>query len=153
MMAIYESFHSHFRAFESWHLRQRTSSLRTKYAGNLEALFQDLRNEPKQGVEILWKDTSYTVLAVDTDEHKIHLDNVVHPLVDSVWIHNDHMINITGFTADLCTVSDTAGVLPGDELLQRSFVTDTNDVLHVFQNTGDQDGAQWLRCLQRIGLE
>lgn len=156
VMAIYESFHSHFRAFESWHLRQRTSSLRTKYAGNLEALFQDLRNEPKQGVEILWKDTSYTVLAVDTDEHKIHLDNVVHPLVDSVWIHNDHMINITGFTADLCTVSDTAGVLPGDELLQRSFVTDTNDVLHVFSEhwrsrwcaMAEVSSEDWTRIVQ-----
>eukprot|EP00435_Cladocopium_sp_Y103_P012354 s2527_g3.t1 len=132
-IAIYESFHCHFRAFEAWHLNQRATSLKTKYVGNLEALFQDLRHDPKQPVETLWKDHHYTILAVDNDDHQLHLDAIVHPHADSVWMHHDHMTNITGSSADLCTVSGSADFSPGDELLQRCFVTDTNDVLHAFE--------------------
>ena len=52
---IYEDFHAHFKAFENWHLSQRNASLKAKYEGSLNRLFQDLKDEPKGGANILWE--------------------------------------------------------------------------------------------------
>eukprot|EP00435_Cladocopium_sp_Y103_P006459 s2367_g2.t1 len=132
VIAMYESFLVHFRAFEAWHLQQRTDSLRLKYQGALDAIYLDLRKDPRQGAHQLWKTCYYTILAVDHESHQIHLDQPVQMQFDSVWLHNDHMVPFSHISGDLCTVSDPARFAPGDELVQRLFVSDTNDLLKAF---------------------
>ena len=132
-LAIYESFHSHFRAFESWHLQQRSTSLRMKYEGSLEAVFSDLRNDPKPGIDHFWKEQCYTILAVDMESNQVQLDKPVQFLHDSVWMHQSHMIKITAYDGDLCTVSDPDIFEAGDEIIQRAFITDSDEVLKTLE--------------------
>eukprot|EP00435_Cladocopium_sp_Y103_P073834 s627_g45.t1 len=132
VQAMYDSFHVLFRAFEDWHLKQRSQSLKLKYAGSLEAVYADLRPGPRPGVTHIWKEEVYTILAIDVEGHQIQLDKHVQTKFDSVWYHDQHLLSITGVSADLCTVSSVEHLVPGDELVQRYFLTDTNDVLSAF---------------------
>ena len=128
-MALYESFLGHFRAFEAWHLNQRSTCLKMKYEGTLAAIYQDLRDEPRPGVEHLWKECPYTILDVDSESKQVHLDQPMHENFDSVWTHHGYMVNVVQGSGDLCTVSDPERFSPGDEMIQRVFVTDSNDIL------------------------
>ena len=69
-------------------------SLRLKYAGSLEAVFLDLRKDPRPGVNLLWKDHPYTVLAVDPASQQVHFDQPVQTNFDSVWLHDGHLLNV-----------------------------------------------------------
>ena len=129
VVVLYESFHGHFRAFEAWHLRQRSTSLKMKYEGTLAAVYQDLRDEPRPGVDHLWKERPYTILDVDQESKQIHVDKHMHGNFDSVWIHHGHMVDVGQGSGDLGTVSNPEIFSPGDEVIQRIFVTDSNDIL------------------------
>ena len=54
IVAIFDSFLLHFRQFEAWHLKERSHSLKMKYAGSLEAIYMDLRSDPKPSVSHIW---------------------------------------------------------------------------------------------------
>ena len=131
--ALFDSFHLHFRAFETWHLKERSQSLRLKYAGSLEAVFLDLRKDPRPGVNLLWKDHPYTVLAVDPTSQQVHFDQPVQTNFDSVWIHDGHLLNVAELHADLGTVSSVDQLAPGDLITHRTFLTDTTDVPKAFE--------------------
>ena len=130
--AIYDCFLLHFRKFEAWHLNERSSSLKMKYVGSLEAVYMDMRKDPRPGVSHLWKEQVYTILDVDYQGNQIHLDRNVQLEFDSVWFHEDHSLAITAVTGDICTVLSTINLAPGDEIVQRFFMTDTNDILKAF---------------------
>ena len=130
--ALYDSFHLHFRKFEAWHLNERSQSLKLKYEGSLEAVYMDMRKDPRPGVSHLWKEQVYTILDVDYLGNQDHLDRPVEFEFDSIWLHEDHSLAITRISGDICTVTSTASLAPGDELVQRIFLTDTNDILKAF---------------------
>ena len=127
--ALYDSFLLHFRRFEQWHLNQRSQSLKMKYVGSMKALYHDLRDDSRPGITTFWDDEHYTILAVDAQGQQLHLDKNVQTRFDSIWMHEQHLISITSASEDLCTVSSSEALAPGDELTQRSFVTDTDDIL------------------------
>ena len=77
VQAIYDSFHLHFRSFEAWHLNERSRCLKLKYAGSLEAIYADLRSDPRQGITNIWKEVKYTILAIDHEGCQLHLDKCV----------------------------------------------------------------------------
>eukprot|EP00435_Cladocopium_sp_Y103_P018213 s3515_g4.t1 len=131
-IALYDSFLLHFRAFEQFHLQERTNSLKLKYAGSLEAVYMDLRKDPRPSVDHLWHELHYTILDVDVPSQQIHLDKAVQSEFDSVWLHDQHSLSVTSVSGDICRVGSTEHLAPGDELVQRVFLTDTNDVLHAF---------------------
>eukprot|EP00435_Cladocopium_sp_Y103_P072449 s162_g40.t1 len=133
VMALYESFLGHFRAFEAWHLGQRTACLKMKYEGTLEAIYKDLRDEPRSGIDHLWTERPYTILDVDQESGQVHLDQPLHDKFDSVWTHLGHTVDVVQGSGDICTVSDPERLSPGDELVQRIFVTDTNDILSALE--------------------
>ena len=56
-----------------------------KYAGSLEAIYMDLRSDPKPSVFHIWKEQVYTILAIDPQGQRIHLDKVVQIASDSIW--------------------------------------------------------------------
>lgn len=129
---LYEEFLHHFCAFEKWHNSQRTRSLKAKFEGSLQALYQDLRPAPRNCIDHLWKEQSYTILAVDSDTGQIQVDKPISTDFDFVWLHESHYVNISGITNDFCSISSSVDVFPGDELIQRIFVSDTKDVLELF---------------------
>lgn len=133
VQALFESFHGHFRSFEAWHLQQRAASLKTKYQGALDAIYMDLRKEPKPGVDQLWKSCFYTILAVDLESQQIQLDKDVQMQHDSVWLHHNCMVQVSQVAGDICTVSAPERFEPGDELTQRLFLSDSNDILRAFE--------------------
>eukprot|EP00435_Cladocopium_sp_Y103_P016937 s4955_g4.t1 len=133
VQAIYDSFHAHFRAFETWHLQQRATSINQKYENSLEAVFSDLRKDPRHGVDHLRNEHFYTILAVDQESRRIHLDQDVQPLSDAVWLHHGQHVIITQAAGDICTVSDPSVFEVGDEVIQRIYVTDTNQILKQFE--------------------
>jgi hypothetical protein len=131
VLAMYESFLCHFRAFESWHLQQRSSSLRMKYAGALNALYLDLRKDPRPGVEHLWKDVCYNIL-VDEEGHQLHVDQQIQQAGDFVWMHHDNFVDMTSCSGDVCSILSTERFSAGDELVQRFYFTNTNEILDAF---------------------
>ena len=48
-----------------------------KYVGSLEAVYMDMRKDPRPGVSHLWKEQVYTILDVDYQGNQIHLDRNV----------------------------------------------------------------------------
>eukprot|EP00435_Cladocopium_sp_Y103_P007126 s2451_g2.t1 len=101
------------------------TELEDEVCGSMEALFADLRDDSRPG----WKDEVYTILAIDEQGQQIHLDKAVQTKFDSAWMHDQHLISITSVSEDVCTVSSLADLAVGDELTQRYFLTDTNDIL------------------------
>eukprot|EP00438_Fugacium_kawagutii_P011104 Skav203175 [mRNA] locus=scaffold39:98339:103385:- [translate_table: standard] len=89
IMDLHVAFLFHYRAFEAWHLRERSQSLKMKYAGSLEAVFMDLRDEPKPSVGTLWREVMYTVLAVDPLTSQVQLDQEIPTNFDSIWFTDD----------------------------------------------------------------
>ena len=75
-----------------------------KDAGSLEALFLDLKTDPKPSVGNFWKDVTYAILAVDQQGPQIHLDKLVQTSFDSIWMHDHNMFAVTHVSGDLCTV-------------------------------------------------
>ena len=133
VQAIYDSFLLHFRAFEAWHLNERSRSLKSKYEGSLEAIYMDLRPDPRPGVQTLWKEEHYTILAVDAESQQVHLDKDVQQHGDSVWLHDQHMLNVITHSGDICTVSSSEHLMVGDEVTQRIFLTGVSDILQAFE--------------------
>lgn len=131
--SIYDSFLLHFRRFEAWHLKERSQSLRMKYAGSLGAVYMDLRDDPKPRVDTLWKEIEYTVLAVDPVNHQLQLDQPIQTQFDSVWIYEGHFLSVTEVAHDICAISMSQLLTPGDALVQKLFLSDTSDVLHAFE--------------------
>ena len=156
--AIYDSFLLHFRAFEAWHLNERSQSLKLKYAGSLEAVYMDMRKDPRPGIENIWKENVYTILDVDYQGLQIHLDKPVQTNFDHVWYHGQHAFAITAVSGDVCTVLSTENIAPGDELVQRVFLTDTNDILQAFSehwkprwsNLASISEGDWHRIMQFV---
>ena len=130
--AMFDSFLLLFRNFEAWHLKERSHSLKMKYAGSLEAIYMDLRSDPKPSVNHIWKENVYTILVVDHQGHQMQVDRHVQTNFDSVWYHDQKQLAITDISGDICSVSSSEHLAPGDELVQRYFLTDTNDVLRAF---------------------
>ena len=116
---IFEDFQLHFRDFEQWHLRQRTSSLKAKYESSLNALFHDLKDDPKPPVNILWHKNYYTVLAFDAQTGQIHLDKDIVQTFDFVWYLHSHMVSITDIQGDIGTFCGKHHPQPGDEIEQQ----------------------------------
>eukprot|EP00438_Fugacium_kawagutii_P035024 Skav226644 [mRNA] locus=scaffold1097:92180:97042:+ [translate_table: standard] len=153
--AIYESFLSHFRRFEQWHLNERSKSLRMRYEGSLEALYGDLRHDPKPGVTNLWKDEVYTILALDPEHNRIQLDRDVQNNFDSFWLHDDHFVVVKPGDAGICTVSNLDAMSTGDAITQRITQTDTNEILTAFNehwkprwnNMAQISEEQWQRIV------
>lgn len=127
--AMYDSFLLHFRDFERWHLHERSRSLKMKYEGSLDAICMDLRSDPKPGVDNLWTDECYTILAVDEEGSQIQVDRAVQNSFDSVWYHGSNIVDLHSPHGDICTVSTLENLSPGDELRQRVMMPDTNDIL------------------------
>ena len=130
---LYEEFLIHFRKFEQWHLTQRTASLKAKYEGSLQAIFKDLRSEPRHSIDHLWHERSYAILAIDSATGQLHLDQPIATNFDSVWLHDGSFVSITDIAGDLCTLSSLQNVFEGDELVQRIFVSDTCDMMSLFR--------------------
>ena len=131
---LYEEFLQHYRAFEQWHLQQRTMSLRAKYEGSLHALYLDLRDQPRNGVDLLWKEKRYAILAIDNNSGDMQLDNPIETTFDFVCLHDDNYVQVTNVEDDTCTVSPCDVLQPGDELVQRIFMHDVQDMHKIFQD-------------------
>eukprot|EP00438_Fugacium_kawagutii_P008056 Skav223965 [mRNA] locus=scaffold3540:263869:268707:+ [translate_table: standard] len=129
---LYEEYMAHFRRFETWHIGQRTKCLKTKYEGSLKALFYDLRSASRHGVDLVWKEHCYTVLAVDDATGCLHLDAPICTDFDFVWLLHDSQVRITGIDGEFCTISGPVRIVPGDELVQRVFVHETQDLMRLF---------------------
>ena len=130
---LYEEFLQHYRTFERWHLQQRTMSLRAKYDGSLQALYNDLRDQPRNGVDLLWQEKRYAILAIHHNSGQMQLDNPVDTF-DFVCLHDDCYVQITNVEHDTCTVSPCDALQPGDELVQRIFMHDVHDMHRTFRD-------------------
>jgi hypothetical protein len=93
----------------------------------------DLRPDPRPGVQTLWKEEHYTILAVDAESQQVHLDKDVQQHGDSVWLHDQHMLNVITHSGDICTVSSTEHLMVGDEVTQRIFLTEVSDILQALE--------------------
>ena len=70
-------------------------------------------------------------------------------------MHDQHLIHITSASEDMCTVSSSDDLAPGDELTQRSFITDTDDILQAltehwkprWNNLAELQDADWQRVV------
>ena len=154
--AIYQDFHQHFRAFETWHLAQRNQSLKIKYEGTLSSVYMDLRDEPRANIDHVWKEQKYQVLAVDADTNQIMLDRDIEVQFDSIWFHDQEQFCVSNVEGAVCTVGSPTFFEVADEVVQRIFVSDVNDVLTAFEQhwtprwnmLSQIPAADWTRIVQ-----
>ena len=128
---LYEEFQYHFRKFEKWHLEQRKQTLKAKYQGTMKTLFHELRPDTKPSIDLIWKEVRYTILAVDQPTGRLHLGAPIQTDFDFVWYLDQHQVSVFDIDGDMCTIGAT-DITPGDELVQKIFVSDTNDLLKNF---------------------
>ena len=131
---LYEEFLQHYRAFERWHLQQRMMSLKAKYEGSLQALYHDLRDQPRNGADMIWQEQRYAILAIDNNTGQMQLDSPVANSFDFVCLHDDGYVQLTDVNQDTCTVSPCESAQVGDELAQRIFMHDVHDLHQIFRD-------------------
>eukprot|EP00435_Cladocopium_sp_Y103_P016084 s2450_g4.t1 len=132
VFAMYQDFFLHFRAFETWHLSQRNASLQAKYEGSLSSVFMDLRDQPKASIDHLWQEIKYQVLAIDSATNELMLDQEIPTHQDALWFHVGASVQVLEHDGAVCRVSNTDQIEVEDEIVQRFFISDVNDVLTNF---------------------
>ena len=129
---LYLDFLHHFRKFETWHNQQRQHSLKTKYEGSLSSIYRDLRDEPKGSIDHIWKEMKYQILAIDYATGQIMLDNEINVKQDSLWSHEGCPVHVSSIDGAVCTVSNCDSMQIEDEIVQRIYISDINEVLDSF---------------------
>ena len=132
IQTLYKDFLFHFRAFESWHLAERTASLKTKYEGSLSSMFNDLRDEPKASIDHVWKEIQYQILAVDYATQQVMLDREIATKHDSIWFLDGSQIKVSQIDGVVCTVSSIENFEVEGIFVQRLFLTEIHEVLDSF---------------------
>ena len=100
----------------------------------MTTLFRDLRPESHNGVDVLWKEQNFTVLAREEQSGRIYLDHTISRTFDFVWSHDCHQIPVRDIEDDLCTIPSEFDILPGDVIIQKVFVSNTEDFLRSFES-------------------
>eukprot|EP00435_Cladocopium_sp_Y103_P041330 s1388_g11.t1 len=116
----------------------------------------DLRDEPKASVDHVWHDEKYQVLAVDAGTGQLMLDRDIKTCQDALWYHEGHQVSVSNVDGAVCTVCPSTFFEPEDELVQRCFVSDANEVLDVFTKHWSErwnlfsqiPPEDWLRIVQ-----
>eukprot|EP00435_Cladocopium_sp_Y103_P057253 s55_g19.t1 len=121
---VFLSFKAHFETLETWHLRQRSSLLKTKYDKGMGGVFQDLRRQPRDRLDFLQQTKSFGILA--TEGSQLHLDAPVLTGGTSHWQYEDVEISTT--LVNEVVLSTTASCQPGDVLVQHQTISDVPEI-------------------------
>ena len=150
---LYVDFLHHFRKFESWHNRQRQASLKAKYEGSLSSIYKDLRDEPKGGIDHVWKDVKYQILAVDHDHSQLMLDGVINTNLTQYGTMKTALFRFWQSMEQYAQFL----ILPTWILkmkLYREFSSAKSTKFWILLlNTGSLDGTFSMKFLTRLGLE
>ena len=127
---IYAEFHEQFKAFEKWHLQQRTQILSQKHQESSAQLHRELRPPRKDTPDIFWSEHDYEVMAVDEDDNLIELDRPPQLDFDCIWRFENNHVQLFDFDGAVCRVPvwQAAQVEVGSVFTQRIFVSDIEEM-------------------------
>ena len=98
--ALFQDFEANYRAFERWHIRQRTKVIKAKHFQHNRLLYQQLRPQKAAVVSHLQKTHSATVAVLHADH--VQLDRDLPPLPDATWTLQGVDLQVTRLSADDC---------------------------------------------------
>ena len=159
--AIFAEFQQHFRAFERWHLNQRSQILAQKHRDSSQQLYRELRPPMKDTPDLFWSEVEYEVIAKDDDDNLVQLDRAPSTQLDCNWCLEGRHVQLTDFDEAVCRVplSHSAQVEVGSVLTQRIFVSNLAD-MHTtlsdfwklrWQGEAQLPEAQWQRITAFAG--
>ena len=114
--AIFQTFKINFEHYEQWHLRQRGQLLQTKYDKGMRGIFQDLKTSQREQLDLLTQERSFAVLAVDPQEHQLHLDAPILTEGFARWTHEGTLLTAQPVNDVVLQLDDTAQFSHGDVL-------------------------------------
>ena len=152
---IYDDFHANFRAFESWHNRNRERILTNKHAQGMEQLFKDLRKAAPVAVDTIQCRRSYTILDVDVDGQQVALEVPVDSRGDSCWTLDGAPCRILSADGPVCTVETDSPPESGQELVQHQILSQADHIHDEFvckwsarwQKHANVPASAWSRIL------
>ena len=90
--------------------------------------FGQLKDERPQPVDALTLQQDYTILAVAEDGQQVLLDSAPQRQGSSQWWHQGAIAEVTCHSDATCNLSSDYLLHPGQQLIQKSFVTSTDEV-------------------------
>lgn len=103
LLTINKEYVKHFRAFETWHLRQRTERYELLHQHSLQQLFKELRKPKPNSVEGLYQDHDYEVIAAQAEEFQLDRKPIDSP--HQHWFTEDGLLPIGPFDEDISSTT------------------------------------------------
>eukprot|EP00435_Cladocopium_sp_Y103_P056205 s2024_g18.t2 len=117
-----------FEHFEQWHLCQRGKLLRQKYTKGMQGIFQDLKPPSRERLDFLTHSVDFAVLAVDAEQHQLHLSAPVSEIGFSKWSVEGVIIEPQIVNEVVIRLPDVSGFSYGDVVTQHSTLSSTPDL-------------------------
>ena len=128
LLTINDEYIKHFRAFETWHLRQRTERYELLHQHSLQQLYKELRKPKPNSVEGLYQDHDYEVMAIQEEEFQ--LDRAPSECTHQHWFTEEGLLPIGPFNDDISTT--TAPLEVGQIVTQRKFEISVEGISDLF---------------------
>ena len=141
-MVIVDQMKKQVQNLEEYLLKTRVKQAKLRRQTDANAIFQDLRDDAPQPVQMLVNDSQSKVVHIDAENIAVELDppcqwkeeqpvsigqsqhNLIHAEPDKLWVHNVDQVQV------------------GDRVLQDEYIGELSQLFHQF---GEQWSARWDR--------
>ena len=137
---IFEDFQANFRAFESWHNRNRNRILNNRHEQGKDQLFTDLKKPASAAVDTIQCRKSYTILDVDNDGQQAAFESPIDSRGESSWTINGVPCIVHSVDGPVCVVETEAPLVPGQELQQVQILSRAD---HIHEEFVCKWSARW----------
>eukprot|EP00435_Cladocopium_sp_Y103_P044883 s401_g12.t1 len=153
--AIFLVFKLCFEHYESWHLRQRSKLLQTKFDRGMQGIYQDLKQPRRERLDFLHHTHQYTVLAVDSDQGQLHFDSAISQSGFSKWMVDEVVVEPQIINEVVIQLPNVSTLAHGDVVVQHCMLSDTAALHHellqywkpTWQAMATVDPVVWSRIL------
>ena len=151
--AIFLDFRENFRRFESWHITQHGKILSARHDASKQRLYQELRQEGGKAADVLVNSRAYAILAVDSQERLVHVDQPLDFAGHSEWRIDGQAVQVSQISSEVCCVEGDVPLPADGELEQLQYVSSPQEVHAEFVQFWTQrwnkpcSDDQWTRIL------
>lgn len=143
--SIFATFTWEVSRLEEHLKKHKQYAARLKKVSDVRQLYKQVRRDPPEQVDVLFRETVGTVASVDTDTVALEFDQPIAWKPDEPIFHQGCQLSTCHVEADKIWVEAVDGVTPGDSIVQPSHVGSLDELFRAFQ---DQWRSRWIRHSQ-----
>lgn len=144
-LSIFTTFSWEVSRLEEHLRKHKQYAARLKKVSDVRQLYKQVRRDPPEQVDVLFRETVGVVASVDTDTVAMEFDQPIAWKPDEPIFHQGRQLSTCHVEADKIWVENVADVSPGDSIVQPSHVGSLEELFRAFQ---DQWRSRWIRHSQ-----